>query len=182
MTPTLGEQAVARKATGPGDTCVGGQNDVRVVIVAQLLEKVGGRGRFPKKLVRAARAAMGHQQAAAAQADAPSRREPAHPIAPTLGRIGEGIAVRQPSEVVVPWVGIAALAVLQPARDRLVVVAAYGMHATLDEEREHSVGARPESPEITQTEDGLRTSEPRILDRRPQRAVIRINATEHRHA
>ena len=76
------------------------------------------------------------------------RRKVSHPVLPTVTCARVGIGVRNPREVIVFRVCVAACTIFAAVADRVVVVPLDGLHSRVDQEWEHSVWVGPECAEI----------------------------------
>jgi hypothetical protein len=74
--------------------------------------------------------------------------------------------------VVVARVGVAAVAVLAPGGQRLLVVALERAHAALVEERPHLLRVRAEAAEVAQAVERLGAAAAGVLEQRGQRQVV----------
>jgi hypothetical protein len=83
-------------------------------------------------------------------------------------------------EVVVPRVGVAAVAVLAAGGERLLVVALDGEDASLLQQRPDLFGIRPEGAEVAQAIDGLGAAPGRVLQERGQGEMVAVDAAEDR--
>ena len=157
---------------------MGREHDVRLVLAGEPGEELRRGGGFPKEFVHAPRAAVAHEHARAVRLEADLAGEAAHPAAPPLVRVPEGVAVREPREVVVARIGVAALAVVESARDRIVVVPPHHADVMVDEEREDPVRVGAERPEVAEAVERVRPPGGGVLDRGRQRQVVAVDAPE----
>ena len=93
-------------------------------------------------------------------------------------RILQRVVVANLREVVVVWIGVAALAVVQLVADAVVVVALNADDVVFVNQREHTVRMRTERTKVAETVDLIGSPALRTSDRCFQREVVVIDSAE----
>jgi hypothetical protein len=88
------------------------------------------------------------------------------------------VVVADLGEVVVSRVGVAAVAVVRGRRQRLLVVPLDGRDPLAAQDLDGPVRVRAERAEVAEGEDRVHPPGPRLLERRAQREVVRVEAAE----
>jgi len=84
--------------------------------------------------------------------------------------------------VVVPRIGISAVAILAAGGERLLVVPLDGAHTALDEQRPDLLRLGPEAAEIAKAVDRLGTAAGRVFQQRGEPEAVVVDASEDRDA
>ena len=90
----------------------------------------------------------------------------------------EGVPIAEAREVVVAWVGVAALAVVEASGEAVVVVAGQSLNAVLVKEREDEVRIGAERAEIAKAVESFGAAGPRISNRGLEGEMVRVDPAE----
>src|SRR5262249_41892202 len=97
-------------------------------------------------------------------------------------RVPKCVVVAQTREVVVARVAIAALAIGEPAGQRVVIISLHAQHARLLQKRKHAVRIRSKGAEIAEAEGAVYLSARDVRERRLERAPVTVDAADQREA
>src|SRR5579875_3410500 len=91
-----------------------------------------------------------------------------------IRRVLESVVVAEARKIIVARVGVATLAIVEPAGQRIVVIPLYASNPLREQRRVDAVGIRPKSPKVAETINGFRAAPPSVFNRRVEREIVAV--------
>ena len=162
----------------PMQAGVSSQDHIACEVVAELGEKRSARCRLPQELIGPTRTAVTEQEAETIDFKTNFGRESTQPRAMLVTGVGQCVVIAELREMIVLRIGVAALAIIEPVTDAVIVVPLHDFNLVLANYFASPIGMRAERAEVAEAKHPLCPALLRIRNSRFECDVVVVDAAK----